>query len=470
MFYVNGGARGKKNVLRSIFKIVEENEDRDDDVNPGSRSRSRSWSRSLSRSRSRSRATIHSANNSNSDLSDVETDDDSIISTSEKHIDEENHNYIVALGTSVKDNAIQYQYVFVDNELDYDIEEFTEKHPEIKVFELMIYRINTLSTLPFTEFLFYKEKSVCKLPYYNHSSKKHIRNECDAIMKELFSSKFRFKGYLYDEPTGKCVIFYEKYFRKEHVVPGQLDLTKPHNWYWICFSEIINHKRYVTLPIAEDAIDFFMSYPLIGVLQNIVRVNKDNSTRLENIEVPSVLYYGSTLCYAENTSIYGLKREPIIARFGPFYYFTTLEHSYYWACYHNTSNGLKHAKNAQGGISRYAVFTGRMKTVFQDDDYDVDIVRKYTERKNIFETRINQYRQTQEQYQRGAYDSIYSYDYTWPENYDTIYNGFYSAKKIIRPVWCVCDYRQFQLLSYYEVLTDHIPTTYDPDFTDYIIT
>jgi len=463
MFYINGGSRGKKHALREIFTAVDEKEDQDDNEFK---------QRSRSRSRSRSRATTRSENDSDSDRSDddVETDEESVNSGSEKHTDEQNQDYIVALGTSIKDNAIHYQYSFVDNELDYDIEEFAEKHPEIKMFELVIYRINTVSSLPFLEFLFYYEKSVCKLPYYNHSSKKHIRKECDAIMKELFSSKFRFKGYIYDEQTSKCVIFYEKYFRKEHVIPGQLALTKPHNWYWICFSEIINHKRYVTLPIAEDAIDFFIAYPLIGVLQNIVRVNKDNSTRLENIEVPSILYYGSTLCYAENTSIYGLKREPIIARFGPFYYFTTLEHSYYWACYHNTSNGSKRAKNAQGGISRYAVFTGRMKTVFQDDDYDVNIVRQYTERKNIFETQINQYRQTQEQYQRGAYDSIYSYDYTWPEEYDTIYNGFYSTKKIIRPVWCVCDYRQFQLLSYYEVLTDHIPSSYDPEFTDYMIT
>lgn len=465
MFYMNGGARGKKNALREIFKAVDEKEEQEDND-----SKQRSLSRS--RSRSRSRATTRSEKSSDSERSDddAETDEESVRSSSEKHTDELNHDYIVSLGTSIKDNAIHYQYSFVDNELDYDIEEFAEKHPEIKMFELMIYRINTVSSHPFLEFLFYYEKSVCKLPYYNHSAKKHIRKECDTIMKELFSSKFRFKGYLYDEQTGKCVIFYEKYFRKEHVIPEQLALTKPHNWYWVCFSEIINHKRYMTQPIDEDAIDFFMAYPLIGVLQNIVRVNKENSTRLENIEVPSILYYGSTLCYAENTSIYGLKREPITARFGPFYYFTTLEHSYYWACYHNTSKGSREAKNVQGGISRYAVFTGRMKTVYQDDDYDVDVVRKYTERKNIFETQINQYRQTQEQYQHGEFSSIYSYDYTWPDEYDTIYNGFYSYKKIIRPVWSVCDYRQFQLLSYYEVLTEHIPSSYEPEFTDYIIT
>ena len=461
---MNGGATGKKKVLREIFTAVEETDEKEE-------SHRSERTRSRTRSRSRSRMASHSDTDTDTDtdkLTDNASDTEVATDT-----DQQNDDYIVTLGTSVKEGATHHQYHFVDNELDYDIEEFAEKHPDIKEYDLVIYRINTLSILPFLEFLFYYENSVCKLPYYKHASKKHIRKECDSIMSHLFSSKYRFKGYLYDELTGKCVIFYEKYFRQEHVIPQHLELTKSHNWYWLCSTEIMNNKKYMTLPIDEDAIHFFMAYPLAGVLQRIVTsrdVRANARTTHQNIEVPSILYYGSTLCYAENTSIYGLKREPIIARFGPFYYFTTLDHSYYWACYHNTSKGSKQAKNAQGGISRYAVFTGHMKTVFQDDDYDVNIVKKYTERKNIFETQMNQYRQTQEQYHRGAYDSIYSYDYTWPGNYDTIYNGFYSAKETIRPVWSVCEYRNFQLLSYYEVLTHDIPLSYDPEFKEYKIT
>ena len=475
MFYINGGSTGKKKVLREIFTASEKKDETNEESKSG-RSSSRSRSRSRSRPRSRSRIT----NYSDTDTETHDTDTDSTDSNDSQHShesndsnDQQNHDYVVTLGTSIKEGSLHHQYHFVDNELDYDIEEFAEKHPEIKEFDLVIYRINTISILPFLEFLFYYEKSVCKLPYYKHTSKKHIRKECDSIMNNLFTSKYRFKGYLHDEVTDKCFIFYEKYFRKEHVIPRHLELTKSHNWYWICSSEIVNQKQYMTLLIDEEAIHFFMAYPLVGVLQRIETETSQTTNRartiLQNIEVPSILYYGSTLCYAENTSMYGLKREPIIARFGPFYYFTTLKHSYYWACYHNTSKGTKQAKNAQGGISRYAVFTGSMKTVFQDDDYDVSIVKKYTERKNIFETQINQYRQTQEQYRRGIYDSIYSYDYSWPENYDTIYNGFYSEKETIRPVWCVCDYRQFQLLSYYQVNTSDIPSSYEPDFTEYKI-
>ena len=150
MFYINGGSRGKKHTLREIFTAVDEKEDQDDND-----SKQRSHARSRSRSRSRSRATTRSENDSDSDRSDddIETDEESVKSGSEKYTDEQNQDYIVALGTSVKDNPIHYQYSFVDNELDYDIEEFAEKHPEIKIFELMIYRINTVSTLPFLEFL-----------------------------------------------------------------------------------------------------------------------------------------------------------------------------------------------------------------------------------------------------------------------------------------------------------------------------
>jgi hypothetical protein len=466
---MNGGARGKKKMLREIFTTAVD-EEMDETSEITKKEESQRSERPRSRSRSRSRVTYHSDSDTNTDTdNDSNYSNDSRISHDSRNSNnQQNHDYIVTLGTTVKEGATHHQYQFVDNELEYDIEEFAEKHPEVKDYELVIYRINTLSILPFLEFLFYYENSVsfCKLPYYKHSPKKHIRKECDALMNRLFSSKFRFKGYIHDELTGKCVIFYEKYFRNEHVIPQQLELTKSHNWYWLCSSEIMNHQKYMTLPIDEEAIQFFMAYPLAGVLQ---RIETSSRSTLQNIEVPAILYYGSTLCYAENTSIYGLKREPIIARFGPFYYFTTLQHSYYWACYHNTSKGSKQTKNAQGGISRYAVFTGHMKTVFQDDDYDVSIVKKYTERKNIFKTQINQYRQTQEPYRRGAYDSIYSYDYTWPDTYDTIYNGLYSAKETIRPVWCVCDYKHFQLLSYYEVITSVIPSSYDPEFTGYKI-
>jgi len=475
MFYLGGAS--KKKAVKEIFKVPKsDNDDKEDEDDAISeRSRSRSRSRSQSRSRSRSRISNRTDNDeTTTDTDDTDTDADSI--------KEENHDYIATLG-SIDTDGLHHRYKFVEDELDYDIEEFAEQNPEIKHYDLVIYRINTKSTTPFLEFLFYYENSVCKLPYYKHAPKKHIRKESDHIMSNLFTGKYRFKGYLHDKLTDKCFIFYEKYFREEQSRPVKLSIQKSHNWYWICTTEIIYQKRYMSLSIDDEAVDLFIAYPLIGLLQatvpNIdtrvrrrsVRGNHDNDERFHtvHIEAPTILYYGSTLCYAKNTALYGLKREPLTSRFGPFYYLTTLDHAYYWACYHNTSKHTSKERNSEGGISRYAVFTKRMKTVFPDDDYDVDMVKKYVERTNMFEANINQNRQTQETYHHDMYHSLYSYDYSWTTDFDTIYNGYYDQKRIVRPAWCVCDHRNLQLLSYYEVNMESIPNTYDPEYSSYTI-
>jgi hypothetical protein len=471
MFYIGGA--GKKKALREIFKVpksdnVDEDkdkeDDREDDINQRARSRSRS------RSRSRISNTTNDETDETDETDDTDDTDDTDTDSIKKEDREDNHDYIATNG-SIHTDGFHHRYKFIEDELDYDIEEFAEKNPEIHEYEFVIYRINTKCATPFLEFLFYYENSVCKLPYYKHSPKKHIRKECEHVMTHLFTSKYRYRGYLHDELTGKCFIFYEKYFREEVVQPVKLSLQKPNNWYWVCTTEIIHQKRYMSVPIHDGAVDLFVAYPSMGLLQATIPNSDTRGERFqtEHIEAPMILYYGSTLCYARNTALYGLKREPLISRFGPFYYFTSLQHSYYWACYHNTSNRTNHERNTEGGISRYAVFTKRMKTTFQDDDYDVDTVKKYVERKNIFETKINEYRQTQEVYHHDIYDSIYSYDYYWTTKYDTIYNGYYDKAKIVRPVWCVCDHRNFQLLSYYAVNTEKIPNTYDPEYTDYTI-
>jgi hypothetical protein len=482
MFYIHGGASDKKRAIREIFKPSSKHPDGDDngdgdETNDNENERDKPRPRSRSRSRSRAiNRTEYTTNSEDDTVTDSNTDTESNMNDTASHDEAlENHDYITTLG-SINTDGHHHNYQFADNELEYDIEEFTIQHPEIIQYDIVIYRINTNTITPFLEFLFYCENMQCTLPRYKHVSKKHIRKECDDIMNQLFTTKYRYKGYFYDEITGKCYILYEKYFRQEVTDVALLSLRKNTNWFWISTTEIIHHRKYMTIPIHDDAIDLFLSYPLIGILHANVPSSeytqvsrRDERFHAVMIEVPSILYYGSTLCYAETTAMYGLKREPIISRFGPFYYFTTLEHSYYWACYHNTRNGFDTQKHADGGISRYAVFTKRMKTAFDDDDYQIDMVKKYVERKNIFETKINQYRQTQETYHHDRYDSIYSYDYTWTENYDTIYNGYYDSHKRIRPVWCVCDDRQFQLLSYYEVDTTKIPTTYDPTFSEYII-
>ena len=496
MFY-SGGAR-KKNAIREMLKFQPEKIEEDVSSSSDSRSNSRSNSRSKSRSNSRSK----SRNNSDNESSDSDEERESSVykpnsRTTANHSDTDNvdrdgdgdgdddlanpdqNDYIVTLSSNDASGQ-HYHYAFIEEELEYELEEFVETHPEIKTFQMVIYKMNTGSSLPFLEFLFYYDKSEhanCHLPYYHHKPKHHIRKETDGIMNKLFTGKYRYKGFFHDTITDECFIFYEKYFVHEptndKTVFQQLQKPNHYNhWFWVCTPEIIYHRKYVTLPIDDNVVDFFIAYPTVGILQATF-ASSEGKHRFQkvNIEAPAILYYGSELCYAKNTAIYGMKREPIISRYGPFYYFTTFEHSFYWACYVKSRDGkTKRRESSNGGISRYAVFTKKTKTAFIDDDYDVDVVEKYRERKNIFETKTPHFQQGQEDYHSNKmFDSVYSYDYDWTIDYDTIYNGYYNVNKkdTLRPVWSIHDHHNFQLLSYYEVDVGKCPEQYDPSFLDY---
>jgi hypothetical protein len=479
MFY-SGGAR-KKHALREILKFNPEKKEEseidsssEEDDNP-----------SHTRDSDDSDASSDTSGEEDADDASRRNDaDDADDNSSTYPVD--NNDYLVTLSSN-DTSGKHYRYAFIDEELDYDLEEFADIHPDIKTYQLVIYKINTHSSLPFLEFLLYHDTShtpsSCILPFYNHKLKRNIRKETDGIMRKLFTGKYRYKGFFHEISTDKCFVFYEKYYVHEvkHEKNAMVTLhhsSAAHHWLWACTNEIMYHQKYMAIPIHDDAVNFFMDYPTVGILQATYTTSTSTSTMSKrrfhdvNIEAPSVLYYGSDICYARNTAIYGAKREPIISRYGPFYYFTTLEHSFYWACYLKVDKKSKRRETSNGGISRYAVFTKKMKTAFIDDDYDVDIVKKYIDRRNIFETKIHQTRQTQEVYKANQlYDSIYSHGYDWTIDYDTIYNGYYHADKkdVLRPVWCIHNHHNFQLLSYYEVNMDKTPEHYDPLFTDYAI-
>ena len=489
MFY-SGGAK-KKNAIREILKFDSEKvEEEDSGSSDTSTSRSR---RSTSRSRSTSRTSRRSRSRTTSDNDSIDSDEEHEYNvyktksrTTANHSDSESddanpdHNdYIVTLGSNDASGQ-HYHYAFIEEELDYDLEEFVETHPNIKKFQMVIYKINTGSSLPFLEFLFYYDKSEhanCHLPYYHHKPKQHIRKETDGIMNKLFTGKYRYKGFFHETVTDECFIFYEKYFVDEpkndkNVFQTLQKSNHYDHWLWVCTTEIIYHRKYVTLPIDDNVVDFFIAYPTVGILRATFVSNEGNRRfHKVNIEAPTILYYGSELCYAKNTAIYGMKREPIISRYGPFYYFTTFEHSFYWACYVKSHNGKTiRRESSNGGISRYAVFTKKMKTAFIDDDYDEEVVKKYKERKNIFETKTPHIQQSQEEtHSNKMFDSVYAYDYDWTIDYDTIYNGYYNVNKkdTLRPVWSLHDHHNFQLLSYYEVDVGKCPELYDPSFLEY---
>jgi len=201
MFY-SGGAK-KKNAVREILKfkpddpypepITESSSDTDTETDSDTDTHD-------NRSRKSRKSDIDSSDIDDGVGDDGVGDDDSVTSAQSNP---DKNDYIVTLGTNTTTGQ-HYRYTFVDEELDYDIEEFADTHPEVKTYQLVVYKINTRSSLPFLEFLFYYDKSrdsPCHLPYYQHKSKHNVRKETDQMMKKLFTGKYRYKGYFHDELT-----------------------------------------------------------------------------------------------------------------------------------------------------------------------------------------------------------------------------------------------------------------------------
>lgn len=487
MFY-SGGKAKKQNVNRMfgdytkkkiVHEIESENKDSDrKDDHPVESPRSRS------RSRSRSQ-------NMDSDSSEsIYDDDESILTESREYREsDETTGYMTTVSQRSCDSAIKYKYPFVTDELYYHLTEI-EEQPE---FELVIYRINTKNNTPFLEFLLHCHDKKCSFPGYHRqrNSSETLKTQMDNVMNQLFTTKYRYNGYFYDDISNKYYIFYEKYFDL-HYLPYFVSLTDKDNWVWVCGTEIINDKRYVNIPIDETVIELFLQYPHIMMLQYL--------ETSENIELPVVLYTGSNFCYTETMAKFGLRRESITSRYGPFYYFTNLDYSFRWGCYDyknmilpkhtgggggggggsGSNKGAKHSNG--GGITRYAVFTGKMKTCFLDDAYDYEHIKQYKSNKMLFEN-VSISKDTNYLEYLDKSSSFHSYDYSWTRDYTTIYNGLYKLNRTekgsttrkntdydnIIPFWCLYDYLQFEQLSYYYVDTSSIPDTYDTSFADYKI-
>lgn len=548
MFY-SGGALKKK----TVFRILHHTKQTKSGVNEsgpnetgieqrGERSRSRSRSRSKSRSRSRSRSKSQPRSKSKTistrkrteertDDTESESESDSGSETDRSEQPPEVNDYVSTV-SSDSDPISRYYYSFVDNELDYSLEQIEDGYQkestidqynkkEIRDFSLIIYRINTSQDIPFLEFLLYHEKGEksCGLPVYHHkkhysTGKTHIKSGIDDIVNRLFSTKFRYKGYIYDEPTHRAFVFYEKYFDVNQR-PFLVSLQEPFNWLWVCSTEILNDHKYMNIPIDDITVDFFTAYPMVGLLQQPTSITTYSDSSPKNIEAPIVLYTGANYCYTANTALYGLKREAITSRYGPFYYFTSFDYSFRWACYNYknvvsfdptlekanpiSKEGEKYTGGGSGGrggrggsggrggggISRYAVFTKRTKVVFLDDEYNPEIVKKYKLKKSLFEHNGSDSGATKPITTTAGYSeyldktsSLHSYDYSWTRDYDTIYNGYYefdekhqqtNTNKTIMPVWCIYNHRHFEALTYSQVDTNDIPAKYDYQFKNYRI-
>lgn len=387
-----------------------------------------------------------------------------------------------------------FEYPFVEEELLDDLDEVDEMmHDSTGEFliELCVYRINTNGFVPFLEFLLHYNDSYgeCILPCIKKERKKSLKEQADECMSKMFSSKYKYRGYIVEEELGRCVIMYEKYFdSSDFTIPFVTISHEREQWMWVCVSEIFNTRQYLNVPIASHVSELFDIYP--GMMQ----LMKNG----EFLELPTILYNGNHYTYATYMAAFGLKRQSVFAPYGPYYYFGDFLSSMKYACYSHSGkpmqlkNGEKltiteNGKFDKGGIVRFAVFTGRTKCFFIDGEPD--------------RAPITLEKMKTDEYVRKTV-SLRDSAGTWNDNYDTAYNGRYilssspsenkkggdageegvssmeggAAKKakdsigMLRTAqWAIYNYFNHIPLSYHYIDTSRVPDAYDHAFTDYKI-
>jgi hypothetical protein len=255
---------------------------------------------------------------------------------------------------------------------------------------------------------------------------------------ELFSQATHFTGFF--ESNNNLYVFFD--ITKLSL---RIDDIYKNNHLWLTLvDEIVNQKCLCDIKIDYSLINFFLSNDKFCFL-----VDADG----ESFEIPVVCYVGKPTSKLNFTFIFGEPKRDKNSIFGPYYYFTD---------FNNAIKGCSWSENSQyieGGIIRFAVFTGNTKYIENDQDDPPD------------ESDIKYQRlldETLDQNMERLTMRISDHDGNWARNYDSIYLGCVELDNgtfIDKPLLVVQKYKQQVPLSYH--LVDK--KTLNGDIKDYSI-
>ena len=347
-----------------------------------------------------------------------------------------------------------YHYTALDS-LDTDIDEYIIENRVTKI-EICGFEIDNTGIFPFVKYLFEKNVLTNTLAFPSESlSYDTVKSESLIIYTKIklfnllqlpnydnYDNQIKFKGFMIVDETIK--IFFD-------LTKCQIHLNDifESNTMWFCLlDEIINYQCVIYFNIDEKIAKFFKNNMDFSFLHDI---NNDR------YEVPSVYYSGKNSSTMLNfTHMFGVSASNKNSILGPYYYFTDLQNAVREGCwskdytpeqkYGRLVTDNEHGRYINGGIVRFAIFLGKMKTIdnFQRDANDMSDVKQ--ERLNDLSLNQNMENLTMR---------ISDHDGKWSENFDSAYigrveldNGEYLENT---PVIVVKNYSQQIPLSYHYI-------------------
>ena len=257
-----------------------------------------------------------------------------------------------------------------------------------------------------------------------------------------FEAKIQCKGFYVLDDVVK--IFYDLTECKVHIN----DIFESNTTWFCLLDEIVNHRRVLNFSIDETITSFFknnMDFCFLLDENNVI------------YEVPSVYYAGRNSSMTLNfTQMFGVSTNNKNSILGPYFYFTDYQTAVRQGCwtidnkpadkYGKVITDNEDGRYKNGGIVRFAIFLGKMKTIenFQSDANDMSD----TKRERLQDRSLNQNIEILTM-------RISDHDGKWAENYDSAYIGHIELDNgeflENTPVIVVKNYEQQIPLSYHYI-------------------
>lgn len=342
---------------------------------------------------------------------------------------------------------------------------------------IVIYRINTTGLKPFLEFCLYKYPTyedqkyktfsdLLVFPTIKHTdldltSSSTLKTGINSFVNTNFGLPIDCEGFK---------IFNNKYYFFFNVMDYNEEpkiLKRSDMWWWCVLDEIVNNKRVTNFPIYKDVYNLFLQNP-----DCIYLYDRENNI----IEIPSIGYHGTYYGLLDIISTIGLQPSTINAMMGPYYYFGTFRKAVRYAGWTSTYTSRsidgeqiadENGKYEKGGILRYVMFLGNMKTLLNQpsdsDDYS-DLVKERIRKNN----RAKNYEMMT--------IKLHDHNGKWIDEYDSIYVGRATItdgrkRKLFmkNPEFVVKYFNQFTLLSTHILDKNTLKEKWDGNYSEYQI-
>jgi hypothetical protein len=293
---------------------------------------------------------------------------------------------------------------------------------------LCVYKINNSGKFPFIQFLLSNNGfNVFNLPNVSSTSFEFKGDTLISYLKVFLSGILRIPDF---EEFNKETI-YDGFYKVEQDFYFFFNMSdydfKTSNAnisthpLFVLPDEIINHRKVCNMAIGEDTINFFIKNYPITYLHTEYKEHEPYML----YEQPIVVYVGKPNANKlKFTYVFGESPKDKLAVLGPYYYFTNFNNAIKqggWAPKDSenkqSNNSMSRSENGvyfEGGIVRFALYTGKTKFVENMPNYPID--ESEIKKQNLDDVTLNKNYEIQTL-------RISDHDGKWSRMYDSVYLG-----------------------------------------------